>query len=337
MMRWFAALFSAVAILIAAGGDALFERAVAELRAADYPAAERDLLQVLASSPKHPGALQNLGLVYSKTGRVDQAIDCYRQALQSRPTDSKLLLDLGLAYLKRGTYTDALPTFQKLLDADVAAARDPGLLYVLIVGYLKANPGPEGKQAVGKLLNSIPPAPASAVLCRIHFESGRYDDAEQQCRRTLAADPQFPGAHRELGKVLDSLHRPEAESELAIAAAQDPSDAQAAYYYGVALLQDGKLAPAAGQLERSRKLDPAFWGSYFYLGKIKLQTEQPSEAVGLLRKAAELNPAGSVVFYELGRALLATGQNEAGERAMQHVRELRAAELARDAEALHRK
>ena len=340
MARFLAWLLVAAAVTAAADQPSqLFEQAVKELNAANYAAAEKDLQQVLASSPNHLGAMQNLGLVYSKTGRLNQAIAAYRHALELRPDDPKLLLDLGVAYLKQESFTQALPVFQRLVDSgpDVAAARDAGLLYLLTTGYLKQNPAPDGRRAVGTFLNSIPPAPASFVLCRVYFESGRYEEAAQQCRKTLAADATFPGAHRELGKALVSQHSPDAEAELAAAVAQAADDAVAAYYYGTALLQAGKAPEAAAQLERALRLDPAFWGSYFYLGKIKLQLQQPAQAVPLLRKAVELNPSASVVFYELGRALISTGQTEEAERVMQHVRDLRAEELQRDTQALRKK
>jgi tetratricopeptide (TPR) repeat protein len=339
MARLLAWLAVAVAVAAAADPRAVFERAVKELNAGDYAAAEKDLQQVLASSPNHLGALQNLGLVYSRTGRLNQAIASYRQALELRPDDPKLLLDLGIAYVKQESFAGALPVFQRLLDSgtDVTAARDTGLLYLLITGYLKQNPTPEGRRAVGTLLNSVPPAPASAVLCRIYFESGRYAEAEQQCRMTLTADSAFPGAHRELGKVLVGQHSPDAEPQLAAAIAQDSADSVALYYYGLALLQDGKVEDSAPQFERAMHLDPGFWGSYYYLGKVRLETQQAEQAVPLLRKAAELNAGASIVFYELGRALVAIGKTEEAERAMQRVRELRAQELDRDVQALRKK
>src|ERR1017187_7500308 len=131
MARFLAWVLGAAAVTAAADQPSqLFERAVKELSAGNYAAAEKDLQQVLGASPNHLGALQNLGLVYSKTGRLNQAIAAYRHALELRPRDPTLLLDLGVAYLKQESFTDALPVFQRLMDSgpEVAAARDAGLL-----------------------------------------------------------------------------------------------------------------------------------------------------------------------------------------------------------------
>src|SRR5262249_60649016 len=76
---------------------------------------------------------------------------------------------------------------------------------------------------------------------------------------------------RELGRALVGKHDPAAISELAAAVRDDPSDAQAHYYLGVALLQADRPADAAQSLERARQLDSTFWGTWFYLGKTRLK------------------------------------------------------------------
>jgi tetratricopeptide (TPR) repeat protein len=338
-MRFLARLAIATSwIAVAQAQSTVFERAVMALNEGDYKSAEAGFREVLAGSPQHIGAMQDLGLVYSRTNRLDQAVALYLQALTVRPSDAGLLRNLGLAYLKKDSYKEALPVFQKLVDANPqdAIARDPGLLYLLTIGYLKQNPTTEGRTAVGTLLNSVPPAPASFVLCKIYFETGRFDEAADQCRKTLAADSGFPGAHRELGKALVSLHSAGAEKELDVAVAEDANDGVAAYYLGVAMLQDSKVEEASSQLEKAIRLDPGFWGSYYYLGKVKLQTQRWEQAVPLLRKAVALNAGAAVAFYELGRALNATGQTAEAELAMQRVRELRAEELQQDTKALRK-
>ena len=76
----------------------VFEKASTALSKADYAAAEAGFQQVLKASPKHIGALGNLGVVYSRTLRFDKAIEVYRRALALSPSDKGLLLNLGLAY-----------------------------------------------------------------------------------------------------------------------------------------------------------------------------------------------------------------------------------------------
>src|SRR6266567_3814189 len=96
----------------------VFDKAVAALSAGDYTAAEAGFQQVLKAAPNHVGAMGNLGVVYSRTARFDQAIAVYRRALRLSPNDKGLLLNLGLAYVKQESYADARPVFQSLVKAD---------------------------------------------------------------------------------------------------------------------------------------------------------------------------------------------------------------------------
>jgi tetratricopeptide (TPR) repeat protein len=327
-----AIVFLAATLALAADPLAqIFTRAVTALNNADYPTAEAGFQQVLKSSPQHIGALQNLGLVYSRTDRLDQAISTYRRALAVSPSDKSVLLNLALAYMKREQYPDALSVFRTLFTAhpDSPAARDAALLTQLASGSLKQNPD----APLSSLLQTIPPATAAFVLCRTYSESARFADAAGQCRKTLSLDANFPGAHRELGKALIGEHDPAAVAELAAA---DPADPEAAYYLGVALLQDDRAEEAARQLERAMDLNPNFWGTYFYLGKARLKLRQPEQTIPLFQKAADLNPTASTVFYELGLAFKAAGRPDDAARAMDRVRELRALELANDIKVLRK-
>ena len=63
MARWFAIHVMTAAVTASVDPQLLFDRAVNELNAGDYSAAERDLQEVLSTSPQHVGAMQNLGLV----------------------------------------------------------------------------------------------------------------------------------------------------------------------------------------------------------------------------------------------------------------------------------
>jgi tetratricopeptide (TPR) repeat protein len=297
----------------------LFDRAVRAINAADYPAAETALNQVLLAAPNHLGALHNLGLVYSRTGRLDGAIATYRRALELNPKDRSLLMNLGVALMKRESYAEAAGVFSQLFEAhpDAPAARDAGLLTLLVAGARS-----------DAVLRRVPLHIAGLVRCRVAVDAERFDDAAALCRAA--------GARLEVGRALVGLHDPEAIVELTGAVHAAPDDPQAHYYLGVALMQADRVEEAAQSLERSRALDANFWGTWFYLGKARLK-QDAGAAIPLLQRAAELNPNAATVFYELGLALKAGGREEDARRAMDRVREIRARELRADEEALRKR
>jgi tetratricopeptide (TPR) repeat protein len=338
-MRFIASLVMVAGLAWSADPQtALFENAVAALSKGDYTAAERGFQEILRNSPNHVPSWQNLGLVYARTGRFERSVATYRHALELSPGNASVLLNLGLAYMKEESYAQALPVFETLFTVEPGSlsVRDIHLLYPLSAGYLRQNRTEEAPRRLQTFLSTVPPAAANLVLCKLSYIGERLDRAEDQCRKTLALDPNFAGAHLELAKVLLNQRSPEAGKELNAAIQEDPSDPEAVYDLGAALLQDGRVQESLQYLDRAQRLNPGFWGSYFNLGKAKLQLNQAEQAVPLLQKAAELNSTSFSVFYELGRALMAVGKTEEAHRAMDRVRELNALELENDAKAVRK-
>ena len=338
-MRLLACLVAVAGLVAGQSLLEVFHEAVSALSSGDYAAAERGFQKVLDASPDHVDSLQNLGVVYARTNRLDKAIPLYRRALELSPRNGSVLLNLGLAYMKQGAFSEALPVFQTLSAADPGKmpGRDLRVLYSLTAGYLRQNRTEEAQRTIKAFLASLPPASAALVLCKLYYEGERSEEAEEQCRKTLELDPKLPGAHLVMAQVLASLHSAGAAKELDAVIREGPRDAESLYDLGVALIQEDRIDDGVRYLDRSMRLNPGFWGSYYHLGKTKLKLGQAEQAVPLLKKAAELNAESFPVFYELGRALLATGKTEEAGRAMQRVRELQALEREKDVKALRKR
>jgi tetratricopeptide (TPR) repeat protein len=316
-----------------------FDQAITALSAGNYAAAESGFLNVLRVAPNHLATLQNLGVVYARTGRADQAIAIYRRALELSPHDRSVQLNLGLTYMRINSYDDAMAVFQTMAQEDPTSrpVRDIHLLYPLCDGFLKQSPTEERRRELAGFLAHLTPAAASLVRCKILYAGERLDEAGNQCRRVLEIDPQFPGARVALARVLVAQQSPETAKELTAALRENPDDPEDLYDLGLALAVDGRTAEAAHCLERATALNPGFWGAYFELGKLRLRLGQAAAAVPLLQHAAELNPTSFSLFYELARALNATGKTKDAAQAMDRVRELMASDLAQDTKAMRKK
>src|SRR5215469_9296657 len=120
-MRGVAVLILALTSASARPLGEIFDRAVAALNARDYAAAEAGFQQVLLLSPNHLNSLLNLGIVFSRTSRVDQAIAVYRRALELSPASESARLNLGLAYMREQSYGDALAVFKVLIEQNAAS------------------------------------------------------------------------------------------------------------------------------------------------------------------------------------------------------------------------
>jgi tetratricopeptide (TPR) repeat protein len=337
----------------------VFDGAARALAAGDYETAERGFQSVLRQQPRHIAALSNLGVIYSRTNRADQAIAVYRRALQWSPDDKALLLNLGLVYLRQEAHSRALPFFARIVAADpqhlqarqllavcrvyvgqiapaiqdlealhAAAPRDEEILFLLGFAYLKNHDSERAKAIFQQMFEAAGAVRAQFLLGKANYEATLFPQAEESFFEVLRLDPKFPGVHLELGKVYISLRRTdEAIRELELVLKERPGDADASYFLGGLLAQTDRYTEAIPYLERARKLKPDFWAPYFYLGKAKLRLEQPAEAVVLLQRAVKLNPDEASAYYQLGRALQACGREVESRQALRRVRDLRTAAL----------
>jgi tetratricopeptide (TPR) repeat protein len=332
----------------------VFDRAARALAAADYQSAEQGFQSVLHVEPHNVAALSNLGVIYSRTNRADEAITVYRRALQLSPDDKALLLNLGLVYLRREEHSKALPLFARVVAIDphhlqarqllavcrayggqlepairdletlrAAAPRDENILFLLGFAYLKNHDAERAKAVFETMFETAGPVRAEFLVGKANYEAALFPEAEASFLHVLQLDPGFPGAHLELAKVYISLRRTgESTRELELVLKEDPSNADANYLLGSLLVQEDHCAEAIAYLEQAKKLKPDSWAIYFHLGKAKLRLEQAAEAIVLLQRAVELNPDESTAYYELARALQAGGRKQEAGRAFHRAQEL---------------
>lgn len=100
--------------------------ALALERQGDYDAALTSYRLALRDQPNDQRILQNMAIAYSKTARLDDAIRCYRRALELDPQLSGAHYGLAFLLLKRGDTVGAerhLTTFLAKPPASTEAER----------------------------------------------------------------------------------------------------------------------------------------------------------------------------------------------------------------------
>jgi tetratricopeptide (TPR) repeat protein len=337
----------------------VFDRAAKALAAEDYQAAERGFQTVLRQEPRNIAALSNLGVIYSRTSRADEAIAVYQRALKLSPDDQAILLNLGLVYLRLENHARALPLFERVVAIDpnqlqarqllavcraysgqlapairdlealrAAAPRDENILFLLGFVYLKSHETDKAKAVFEQMFEVAGAVRAEFLLGRAYYESTQFAQAEERFLHVIELAPDFPGVHLELGKVYISLRRTDdAIHEFEHVLRQNTDDADAHYFLGGVLVQAGRFTEGVPHLMRAKAAKPDFWAPYFYLGKAELRLEHPADAVPLLQKAVKLNPDDASVYYLLGQSLEACGRASEAREVLRRVNELRAASL----------
>ena len=98
-------------------------------------------------TPDDPGAAENLGLVYLEKGDPDGALTILQQALKIDPKLYKSLDGIGKAYLRKGQPAQAIPYFQRAL----AVAPDSAKMHFQLgQAYLKTGQREKGQKEINE-------------------------------------------------------------------------------------------------------------------------------------------------------------------------------------------
>lgn len=144
---------------------------VAQLRDLQIVTIEEKLPQ-LKTAPKKNVAYSYLANLYSEKGLPDQAIECYRNAVQADPDDAANQNNLGYMLSEKGDYDEAIAHFKEAL---------------------RVRP---------KLLM------AAGNMAHAYIIQGKYDEALQAYERVLRIRPDMVEPHYQMGYILYTQGRP---------------------------------------------------------------------------------------------------------------------------------
>ncbi|HEU4629103.1 MAG TPA: tetratricopeptide repeat protein [Gemmatimonadaceae bacterium] len=96
--------------------------ALALERQGDYAAALTSYRLALRDRPEDHRVLQNMAIAYSRTGQLEEAIRCYRKALELKPSLSGAHYGLAYLLLKRRDTAGAIEHLEAFLAAPPSGA-----------------------------------------------------------------------------------------------------------------------------------------------------------------------------------------------------------------------
>jgi len=236
----------------------------------------------------------NIGAVRLEQGKLKDAAELFRQALDEDPDLAEAYNSLGAVYLQEGNSPDAIKCFRRALEIDPNLARaHHNLGYVLA----RQNALSEAAEHYRRALQIDPrhlityPALAS-VLGR----QGKPAEAMHQYRQAVRAAPDNAEAHYRLANVLVTHIGPrEAIGEFREAVRLDPGHLRAGHNLAMALFELGRTDEAIQQYRRVLEQQPTFLPTLHELARI-LATHPDSrlrngpEAVRLMQRACALAP-----------------------------------------------
>ena len=249
----------------------VYSQALALLEVNRLPEALGKLLAVSAARPDDPEVLFHLGEGCGNL--MQQAFN----RLQRLHPESPQARDL-----RSGNHPGLALELDKLLAEYTQRADDPEVLFRL--GQASAN---LMQQAFSRLVRLYPQSPRTAELqARNHLGQGRGDLAEPLFRDALRKNPDLPGIHLALGRILLEARGDldGAEKEFRAEQRLRPGDAEAAWRLGSILVKKGQSNPALTELERADRLKPDMIETLMDLGKAYSAEGRVDEAAKSFRR-----------------------------------------------------
>jgi len=257
--------------------DSTLQSAVAACAGGDLSRGERLCRQVLEMRPTHFDALNMLGFIAARTGRMAEAAEWLRRAVAAKPADVAAQSNRGFVLQELGQLDEALACY------DAALRLDPD------AGGTLSNRG-----YVLRLLK-------------------RFDAALESCDRAIARDPNFAQAHNNRGTVLQEVSRfGEALQSYQRAVELDPNFAQAHNNCGTALQRLGRPDEALASYERATELDPNFAEAHNNRGALLRELVRTEAAIACFDQAIAASPEYAEAHWNKALALLHLGDYRRG-------------------------
>ena len=195
--------------------------------------AEENLRRALELDPRHASALQNLASVLVRKQHHEQAVDAYRRLIEIDPRSAAAHSGMGIALYYLGRTDEALQS------VDRALAIDPNFEEALINR------------------KGMPQVKAHADAGVVLMAQGKLDEAEKHLRYVLQSDPKYTIALQNLALLhLKRQQYEDARDLYQRIVEMNPDNAVAHSGMGIALYHLGKVEDAIARLDKALTLDP---------------------------------------------------------------------------------
>ncbi len=261
----------------------------------------------LLATPAHPALLRGADAL--RAGQVARAIDDFTAAVRDAG-GSEAHRMLGVAYWLSGELERSIEHLEQAVRLSPKDER----ARLMLARVLEEN-GDTGR-AERMLVETAAAIPSSARarfrLGRLYAAANRTDDAVREYEAAIGIGV-FTGEAPLLLDIGALYHREldakRAETAFARAVALRPNDAVAHRERGRALLDLERPEAALVELAAALLVDPKDYESYVTLGQIHLDAGRYAQAARLLTHAIAIEPDEPAAYYVLATALVRSGRD----------------------------
>jgi tetratricopeptide (TPR) repeat protein len=250
-----------------------------------------------------------LGAAYAKSGKNEEAIRWYNEALRRRPSFPAALRELAATLASLGDLTRAVETGEK---ASAISPSDTTVLTNLGSAYLQQGRTNDAKRVLGQALAINPDLLDAKVFLGLASMNERDLAAgESLFRSAISVQPDSAEANNDLASILAARgDYSEAIFHLQKAVEGNPSNVEVHRNYGKLLALTGAFDQAASELKQAIQLDPKSAEIHVDLGDVLVKSGDMSQAEQQYRTALTLDNANGKAHLKLAELLVQRGQSQ---------------------------
>jgi tetratricopeptide (TPR) repeat protein len=277
------------------------------------------LLAACSSNPdKEKRAYLNSGDKYYRSGKYQEAVIQFRNAVQIDPRFSQAHWQLARAYRKLGKSEAAYHELTETVSLEPRNADAQLELAALLLARRQYDEAQAAAQAALKVAPNS--ARAHAILGGKYILTHDRQNAIQELRQAIDADPRRAGGYAALGAAyLAAGQTAEGEAAYKTGVAVNSRFVQAHLSLGQFWFSQGKMTDAEAEMRTAAGLDPHALLPRLFLARILAATNRLNDAEGLYAGLKSVAPDDPRAYQALGLFYSSRGQKEKAAAEFQSV------------------
>ncbi len=288
----------------------LFEQAIQQMNAGQYPAALQTLSGLCRLAPSKPEVWHLLGEVQRRAGDTEASEQALNKALALNPCFVAVLNQLALLQRKANRHDEASGNYRKVLEIEpgnLQALHDLGLV-LKSIGHWE-----EAEQVLRKAATLAPDNPnVQQNFGSVLRLTGRTEEAIKALRKAVELAPDNADNHHWLNELLwmqgdstflQSYHQ---------AKQKQPDNPGISLQLATHLMFAGRLDEAEQELRKALHKAPERFDLRMTLGSVLNEKESWDDALVQFETALQQSPNNTTILDGLGILVLGMGDAERG-------------------------
>ncbi len=273
--------------------------------------------------PDFPNLSRNLGIILFRNNQFDKAIPPLARQLQVNTKDNLIRKMLGASFYFTRNYPKVVETLKPI---EVALEGDAELDYFYGISLIQLKRNPEAISVFNQLAQISQKTPESLFYAAQGFMIlGDYERAVKEFRTVVSLAPATLQANYLTGQCLIRLNRfAEAEKSFGRELEIVPADALSKYHLALTLIERKiETERAVALLEEAIGLRYDYADARYQLGKIYLEKGETERAIHQLESAVSSDAKKDYIHYQLSIAYRKMSRKEDADRELNLYQKLK--------------